>query len=331
MLFVTNRQFEEGSSSTLKPGETRRPRPVSFELDKTEPTAAVQFCERLDKDAYREIYSSEFMARLKDSEARQVLLYIHGFSNLPERHIFTRAEELQKRCDAVERQLVEVVPMIWPCDNDLGLLKDYWDDQNAADGSAAGFRRAFGKFLRWRDQQSPDNPCRKRINILAHSMGARVLRGALESWVHDFGPVYGVFRNIFLVAADVVNETLEAGKTGRCLSDAARNLTVYYANDDMALRTSKVTNLRHKIVSRRLGHTGPEDMSKVAKNVYAVDCDDFNNSFDPPLGHSYFLSDRAGKTSPVFTHLMDALATGRVEADSVSRTKVLQIPRPESP
>lgn len=156
-------------------------------------------------------------------------------------------------------------------------------------------------------------------------MGARVLRGALESWRHDFGPVYSVFRNIFLAAADLVNETLEADGSGRCLSDAARNVTVYYANDDLALRTSKVTNLRHKIVSRRLGHTGPEDMSRVAKNVYAIDCDNFNNSIDPPVGHAYFLCDRNGNASPVLSHLMQAVTTGRVDADPSSRTKILEV------
>ena len=152
-----------------------------------------------------------------------------------------------------------------------------------------------------------------------------MLRGALESWVHDFGAVHGVFRNIFLAAADVVNETLETDRPGRCLSDAARNVTVYYANDDLALRTSKVTNLRHKVLSRRLGHTGPEDMSRVAKNVYAIDCDDFNNSTDPPVGHAYFLRDRNDNVSPVFTHLWHAVTTGRVDADPTTRTKVLQV------
>ena len=325
MLFVTNRRFAEGPSGTVTAGSLPPPRSVSFDLDETEPSAAVHFCERLDKDDHREVYGPRFMDRLKSAPASQVLLYVHGFNNLPERHIFPRAATLQSLCDAAEPDLVQVVPMIWPCDDDRGLLKDYWDDQSAADASAAAFRRAFGKFLTWRDRRDPRDPCRKRINILAHSMGARVLRGALESWAHDFGPAHGVFRNIFLVAADVANETLEVGRPGRCLSDAARNLTVYYANDDLALRTSKVTNLRHKIVSRRLGHSGPEEMSRVAKNVYAVDCDDVNRRFDPLVGHAYFLNDRDGDTSPVFAHLWHALTSGRVDVEQGSRTKVLRI------
>ena len=64
-------------------------------------------------------------------------------------------------------------------------------------------------------------------------------------------------------------------------------------------------------------------MSRVAKNVYAVDCDDFNGRFDPLVGHAYFLDDRDGGTSPVFAHLWHALTTGRVEVEQGSRTKVL--------
>ena len=84
-------------------------------------------------------------------------------------------------------------------------------------------------------------------------MGNRVLRGTLESWARDYGAIQGVFRNIFMVAADVVNETLEKNNSGQYIPSACRNLTVYYASDDFALRSSKVANLKNKIVSRRLG------------------------------------------------------------------------------
>jgi len=65
------------------------------------------------------------MKRLKDSPSKQILLYIHGFSNRPEDHIFPRVEALQSMFDAREENLVEVVPLIWPCDNDFGIIKDY--------------------------------------------------------------------------------------------------------------------------------------------------------------------------------------------------------------
>ncbi|MGB5769263.1 MAG: hypothetical protein WBM32_05230, partial [Crocosphaera sp.] len=74
----------------------------------------------------------------------------------------------------------------------------------------------------------------------------------------------------------MVNETLEPGQEGQHISPAARNVVVYYAADDLAMRASKIGNIANQIASRRLGHTGPENMDKVENNVYALDCDDFN-------------------------------------------------------
>ena len=325
MLFVTNRRFRQGPGPTLAKGVLPQPRSVDFEINDSEPASSVHFCERTDAGSYQEIYSHTLLQRLKESGAKQVFLYIHGFNNLPEEDIFPRAIILQELCDEARSNEIEVVPLIWPCDNDLGILKDYWDDQKAADASAIGFSRILGKFLSWRDGQvDAGDPCYKRINVIAHSMGNRVLRGTLESWARDYGPVQGVFRNIFMVAADVVNEALEKGNGGQYIPLACRNLTVYYASDDFALRSSKVSNLKNKIVSRRLGHTGPEDMRRISKNVYAIDCDEFNNTLDRPAGHAYFLRDNGGNPSPVFIHMMRSMLTGRVDADESTHTGILE-------
>jgi esterase/lipase superfamily enzyme len=212
---------------------------------------------------------------------------------------------------------VIVIPMIWPCDNDLGIVLDYWDDQKSAEASSAGFARVLGLFLKWRDKQ--DDPCTVRINMLAHSMGNRVLRYTLASWANDYGAVPLFFRNLFMAAADIANESLEPDEAGAHVAESARNVVVYHASDDLALRSSKVSNLKNKIVSRRLGHSGPEDMSKVRDNVYAIDCDDFNNSYDSPMGHSYFLTDPNGKTGVVFKHMLQSIKTGRVQTESDHR------------
>ena len=67
-------------------------------------------------------------------------------------------------------------------------------------------------------------------------------------------------------------------------------------------------------LSRPLGMTGPEDMNKVSKNVYAVDCDDFNNTFDDSAGHKYFLGKNGdlNTPSPIIQHMATALKTRRV-------------------
>lgn len=312
MLFITNRVLNESFESS--PG-----RSVSFNLKNNTASPSVYFCERKGKGKYKELMSKPFMGRLKDSEYKQLLLYIHGYSNLPEEHIFPRAAALQSMLDAeMGKGVILAVPIIWPCDNDLGIIKDYYDDQIAADDSATAFARVIGKFLDWREgNDNLDVPCLMRMNVLAHSMGNRVFRGALHSAAQNFlnGGVPLLFRNVFLVAADVVNETLEKGQPGHFISDSARNVTVYFASDDLALRASKIANVG-TVASRRLGHSGPENMEKVATNVYAVDCDEVNTDYDSPKGHSYFLKGTDSKPGKVFQHMCHALRTGRVLMDS---------------
>jgi len=127
--------------------------------------------------------------------------------------------------------------------------------------------------MAWREKSPEDAPCLKRINILAHSMGSRVLRETLSVW-NKYDLANGVpllFRNTILMAADVVDESLEEGQVGRLISQISRNVSVYYTSNDLALRSSKISNLKSKVASRRLGYTGPEDMRKVQANVYAID------------------------------------------------------------
>jgi hypothetical protein len=137
-----------------------------------------------------------------------------------------------------------------------------------------------------------------------------VLESALASWAHDYGTVPALFRSIFMVAADVANDLFGSGRAGTVISGAARNV-VYHAADDFALRSSKVANLKNRIVQRRLGHTGPADLNHSPANVVAVDCDEFNSRYDR-FGHSYLLADPSGAPGAVVRHLVETMRTGRV-------------------
>jgi esterase/lipase superfamily enzyme len=324
MLFITNR-FPQQSFETVIG------RDFDFDLNNNAASNSVFFCQRNSKKNYTEIGSIDFLKRLKDAKYRQILIYIHGFSNLPE-DVFSAAREFQGLCEKQKKTEVLVIPVIWPCDNDLGIVKDYWDDQKAADQSAFAFARVLEKFLAWRnsDKYNPQNdPCLKRINILAHSMGNRVLRETLSAWNKYDLPkgVPLIFRNTFLVAADVVNETLHEGERGEVICHSSRNVVVYHASDDLALRASKASNLKNKIASRRLGHTGPENMDKTPRNVYSVDCDDVNNVYDKPKGHSYFRSGtKKGTPGNVFNHIFSCLVSGRVfPQDEKRRASIVKL------
>jgi hypothetical protein len=57
-----------------------------------------------------------------------------------------------------------------------------------------------------------------------------------------------------------------------------------------------------------------------------VDCDEINNTYDSPKGHAYFLRDKneGGEPGLVFKHILKTVQTGRVDADPVTRMKVIQ-------
>ncbi len=323
MLFVTNR-FPTQSI------RTRVGRNFTFDLRNNAASNSVFFCEKGDGEAHTEIGSQAFLQRLKDSSYRQILIYLHGFNTLPEK-IFEQTAALQKLCNGEKEKEVLVVPLIWPCDNDLGVVGDYWDDQRSADLSGVSFARVLGKFLKWRTQdegQEDVPPCLKRINMLSHSMGNRVLRQTLvESHRHDLPHgIPMIFRNTFMAAADVVNETLHKGEPGELISHASRNVVVYHASDDLALRASKAVNLKNGVASRRLGHTGPEDMDEVPRNIYEVDCDNVNLKYDMPDGHNYFgYGQTVGEPGLIFKHMFQSMETGRVfPGDPEKRSFVLK-------
>ncbi|WP_226665038.1 alpha/beta hydrolase [Microbulbifer aggregans] len=294
MYFITNRTPDQGP-------ESKAGRALTFSTQNTVPLPNIYFCERPSEGEYLELGATEFFSRLKtdNPRAEQVLFYIHGFNNTPEREIFPNAKILQE----LMGETSIVIPFIWPCDDDsvLHLLDDYWDDQEAASDSAKALARALGKFMQWRDTNiSLSDPCFRRMNILAHSMGGRVLTEGVAHWVKSFGggSMPRLFSNIFMVAADVTNDIFEAGEDGRHLADAANRVLTFHASDDWAMPASKLANIRRLTISRRLGLTGPEDIEKTPKNVFAFDCSRFNNEFDPK-GHTYFLKDERGNGSPV--------------------------------
>lgn len=329
MYFITSRMPVERAAAQRGPGQ-----PYTFDLEDNASGQEFFCCERTGKNRHVELGGKALLSALKAAKFRQVLLYIHGFSNLPE-DVFANAQEFQDLCDAKKKGEVLVLPVIWPCDNDLGIVKDYWDDQKSADLSAFALARMMQRFMDWRnsDTANPaDDPCLKRINVLAHSMGNRVLRQTMVNWQKDYQPagVPLLFRNTFLVAADIVNESLHRGQPGELLSHASRNVVVYYASDDLALRASKVSNLKNAEASRRLGHSGPEDMDRTPKNVYAIDCDDVNTDYDPPKGHSYFRSiPKTKKPGVVFEHIFQTITSGRVFPDDETRkSSVLRLGKP---
>jgi len=89
MYFVTNRE-PKGSISA-----SAQARKYEFDLSKNAPSNSVYYCRRDGKGSYMEIGYETFMSDLRNIPAKQILFFIHGFSNLPEPDIFPRVTKLK--------------------------------------------------------------------------------------------------------------------------------------------------------------------------------------------------------------------------------------------
>lgn len=204
MLLITNRKLDKQRFV------------ASNELSQS-----ILYCQQ-QGDYTVELGSEVWMRTLQQTKAKQVLIYIHGFNNQPYQDILPHAQQLQAMLDDAGSQTV-LIPVIWPCDNNFGIIRDYWDDQLAAELSGQIFSRALGKLLLWQERHA-DTPCYRPISLLAHSMGNRVMLKTLSS----FATLYGnqgvplLFDQIFLMATDIPNDVLEEDKEGYWITQACK-------------------------------------------------------------------------------------------------------------
>jgi esterase/lipase superfamily enzyme len=330
MLFVTNRRLQQG----LTPASL--PRTISFDLKDATAGQYLYFGDRSDTTGVMdEVGNESFFNNLKISQAEQLLFYIHGFNVAPSA-AFDGAYRMQAILDQKKEGAYIVIPVIWGCEiSPVNIGERYYGDQMLADASGAAFARLLMFFLDWRDKSNTiTNPCFSKINILAHSMGNRVLRQAFLDVEKYFGvkDYPRIFNNFFMVGADLANHTFEKGEDGEKLPHVCRNTCVYFANDDYALSASKVANSVNtgakRAVGSRLGQTGTENLSECPKNVCELDCNSFNSYFDNPMGHTYFISKLGSnplQISPAFEHMYQTMETGRPPLQDGNRVTILPI------
>ena len=108
MLFITSRMPTVNTEPELNPN-------FVFDLRNNSSSRGFFCCNRNKNGAIEEIGSKNFLTAIKESQYRQVIIYIHGFSNLPE-DVFNDAEEFQSLCNKEKNGELLVVPIIWPCD-----------------------------------------------------------------------------------------------------------------------------------------------------------------------------------------------------------------------
>src|SRR5262249_31017458 len=191
---------------------------------------------------------------------KNILLFIHGFANSFVNSM-TRAAYNREwfAASGVSAADTTVIAFTWPS---LGQLiaapphllpDDYLRDQSQA--SRSGFHIA-SFFANLEPILTQVKAQRRRVFLLAHSMGNFALAMAVENWFSHGRPATGLFDEAFLAAGDERWDSFELPMAARLsrLADLASRVSIYYSLRDIALYLSFAVNL-----IARLGHEGPTD------------------------------------------------------------------------
>ena len=232
------------------------------------------------------------------SSTKDILVFIHGTANSFDDAI-TRAAYNQAWMKAANlaggKSDLDIIAFTWPARayfiaNVIGDLIDYRHDQSQAQN--AGYHLCLFLDLL---THLKTRIGRRRLNLLCHSMGNYALGWATDWWfVHNPLPLVPLFDEIILAAADEPATSFATPHSGRMsnLWRLAREVTLYYNNNDVAMDLSHIANQDY-----RLGYDGPAnkaDTGFFSTNVYDfINCSAINDYIDQGAAdrsHQYYRS-----------------------------------------
>jgi esterase/lipase superfamily enzyme len=214
-------------------------------------------------------------------DQKHVTLFIHGYNN--------DWKEAAGRYDTIAAQLFdgadslgELVCFDWPS---KGSLLGYLPDRAEARKTSDDLTEVLEILYNWMSDQQiaaatdPDQACRARTSIIAHSMGNYALEYALNQlWTRKNRPLLvSLMQEVIMVAADVDNDLFRSGETvshgdGEGLANLSYRITALYTGHDDVLGSS--AGLKH-FGKRRLGRSGLDRSYAPPDNVWDVDCSEW--------------------------------------------------------
>jgi esterase/lipase superfamily enzyme len=235
---------------------------------------------KVDEHANKDEFFKSLSAQLERSQDGASLLFIHGYNVSFEDAVFRTA---QLAVDLKFRGAP--ISFSWPSYADP--VKYTFDEQNA-EVSIPSLR----EFLEDLSTRSGA----KRIHIVAHSMGNRVLAGALRSMSPEARVKNkAMFREIVLAAPDIDSRVFQSQVLPH-IKDNTEHCTLYASSRDRALLLS-----RYFHNYQRLGETQPQLI--VADGMDTIDASLVDTSL---LGHSYI-----GDVKSIVSDLHDLVVSGK--------------------
>jgi esterase/lipase superfamily enzyme len=200
-------------------------------------------------------------------DERDLLVFVHGFN--------VSFNDAARRAAQIARDLKFAGPTAlysWPS---LGNVSSYVADEDRVIGAIPYFK----SFLRLLVTKSGA----KKLHLLSHSMGGRILVRTLEHFDFATLPAGSTSLGHVVFAAPDINreEFLQAANT---IPERTSSLTLYASSTDLALRASR---LLHR--APRAGDAGPSLIVRLG--LETVDASTVDSSLFG-LGHSYFSNKR---------------------------------------
>lgn len=225
---------------------------------------------------------------------RDTILYIHGF-DYTFCEALGRAAELKRWFGA---RPMNWVLFTWPADGTT-LPVRYHSERNDAAASGVAMGRGLlratdvmRKILSEQRESQDDQPYGQRFHLMAHSMGAYVLRHALQHMLTERGDeLHRLFDQIVLLAPDDDRDAFSRDDKLGSLPRLGKRVTTYFHKRDLALLLSNWTKLERG----RLGVRGPTNLKELCGEVGEssfcfVECSR-TASLRDGLGHQYYRRD----------------------------------------
>jgi len=178
-----------------------------------------------------EAFTSELQAEVNESESKEAFVFIHGYN-------VSFAQATYRTAQMAYDLKFSGPPILfsWPS---KGELSGYVADMTSAD-------RARNHLKTFLETVARDSGARK-VHLIAHSMGNRVVTEALRSFSDEaaFRPVPR-FNEIILAAPDVDANTFKTEIAPRIVQ-AGDRVTIYASSNDRALQASKLLHQRPRL------------------------------------------------------------------------------------
>jgi len=204
---------------------------------------------------------SELQESMHDDK-RDTLVFVHGYNNSFRDGLRSGFKLAENFAD------MNILVFSWPSDGSMTPWLAYSSDRHDAAASGPALARGLLKLTDYLCDVSHKTDCGQRVHLLAHSMGAYVLRHSLQYYRGQSARLLQVLDQIILIAADEDSDAFEHDYKLKALPQLGNKVSVYFNRQDQAMAISDLT----KGNPERLGKEGLQLPFKVPAKVCQIDC-----------------------------------------------------------